>query len=413
MPAARRMSLMLAATLFIVAVAAGTAVAAPITVNLRVEGSTRTLFEGPVSTQPEHIATESSGGSYPCNYKENGPSSEENGPGPGEKKTFEDGGNESATPTTALHDAAIQSGLAFNAKWYGSGKSGTENPGDFFVTQVGPDVELTEPPYDAWGFAVDDTTAVVGGCQIALAPGNEVLWAYNYFNLKHLLSLTGPSFVEVGTPFTLHVSDGQDGQPIQGAAIGEDVGGVTTTIPGSPVTDANGNATILLSHVGTVKLKATQPESVRSNGFTVNVNPPPCGCAEIVQLPKAPPSPPDIARVGGVKSGYVYSRHSAPRLLAGVISVPGGGTLRDVKISLKRTYKGRCYDFSGSKESFARLKCRRPAQFFSVGGSESFSYLLPSRLAPGKYLYEIEAVNDAGQATKPVNGVSRIVFTVR
>src|SRR5438093_265069 len=44
------------------------AIAAPIGVNLRVEGSTRTLFEGKVTTSPETIETASSGGPHPCNY---------------------------------------------------------------------------------------------------------------------------------------------------------------------------------------------------------------------------------------------------------------------------------------------------------------------------------------------------------
>ncbi len=56
-------------------------------------------------------------------------------------------------------------------------------------------------------------------------------------------------------------------------------------------------------------------------------------------------------------------------------------------------------------------KCR--PSFFSVGRSESFSYLLPARLSRGHYTYEIEAVNDAGQTTKLTAGVSRVVFDVK
>jgi hypothetical protein len=105
----------------------GAALAAPVTVNLRVEGSSTTLFEGPVTTQGETISTPSSGGAHPCNYSENGPSSEK---GTSEN---ENGGNISGTPTTALHDAALASGLAFDASWFGSGAS-NGNPGDFFVS---------------------------------------------------------------------------------------------------------------------------------------------------------------------------------------------------------------------------------------------------------------------------------------
>jgi hypothetical protein len=397
----RRMSLAFAAMLIVLALGAATtaAVAAPITVNLRVEGSTKTLFEGPVNVEPifDPPGIEpKSGGDHPCDVKDNG----ENG-------GF---GAAGAPPTAALYDAATAQDLAFDATWY-------ESIHDFDVAQVGEDVADSGGNEAYWGYAVNYTTAEVGGCQIRLSPGSEVLWAYNFFDLTRLLDLTGPSSAQAGVPFTVHVVDGQTGQPVAGAAIGEDVSGVTTTIVGSPVTDASGNATITVNQVGTVKLKATQPESVRSNGLQIAVNPigsVTCACAPAKIVPPPIRNLTDTAKADGVVSGHVYSRRSAPRLLAGVIAVPAGGTLRDVKISLKRTYRGgRCFDFSGSKERFARAKCRRTAPFFSVGGSESFSYLLPSRLPPGRYVYEIEAVNDAGQVTKPVNGAGRVVFKVR
>jgi hypothetical protein len=381
--------------------------AASVTVNLRVEGSTKTLFEGPVATQGETFETPSSGGSHPCDYKENGPGSEED-------KTFEDGGNNSGTPTTALRDAALESGLSFDAEWFGSGSGGKTTPGDFLITQIGSDISEKTSPYDSWGYAVNDTTAVVGGCQIALAPGNEVLWAYNYFNLKHLLSLTGPTSVNAGTPFTVHVADGQTGEPISGAAIGQLVGGVTNTSASSPTTNASGNATVTLGQIGTETLKATQSESVRSNGLAVSVGLASCACAPPIGMRPAPTLvPPDVAKIAGVKNGHVYSRRSAPRLLAGVIEIPAGGTLHQVRISLQRRYRGRCFDFSGSRESFVRTKKCGSATFFSVGGSESFSYLLPARLLKGSYVYDIEGVDGTGQTTKLVSGTSHVVFQVK
>jgi hypothetical protein len=384
------------------------ALAVPVTVNLRVEGSSSTLFEGPVTTQGETFETSTSKALHPCNYKENGASSTEG------TEEDENGGNISGTPTTALRDAALASGLAFDAKWYGSGVTGEGNPGDFFITQVGPDVNETSPPYASWGYAVDDTTAPVGGCQVSLAPGSEVLWAYNYANLKHLLSLSGPSSVTVGTPFTVHVVDGQTGEPISGAAVGQLVSGVTNTSSSSPTTNAAGNATVTLAQTGSVTLKATQVESVRSNGLAVNVVPA-SACACGGPAPVIPPLQPvaDVAKVGGVKNGHVYSRRSAPRVLKGVVEVPSDGTLRQVRISLQRRYRGRCFDFSGSRESFVRTKKCGSAVFFSVGGSESFSYLLPARLPKGSYTYDIEAVNSAGQPTGLVSGISHVVFQVK
>ncbi len=401
-----RVSLALCASLFLALLISAGAQAGSVTVNLRVEGSSKTLYEGPVSTEGETFQTPSTKGeSHPCDYSDNGHSEFEG-------EVFTNGGAPSGTPTTALRDAALAAGLEFNANW-------STSLGDFFVTQFGPDIEQAEPPYAAWGYAVNDTTAPVGGCQIRLAPGNEVLWAYNYFNLKHLLSLSGPASASVSSPITVHVVDGQTGAPISGAAIGEDVAGVTTTIPGTPVTDAQGNATIALAHTGTVELKATQAESVRSGALTVCVHNGNDGtCGTTVQTPlvaKSMPSivtAPDVAKVGGVESGRHYSRHKGPRVLSGLIQVPAGQTLREVRISLVRSKGKRCMSFNGSKAMFVRARCGKK-RFFSIGSSESFSYLLPSALPRGRYVYDVEAVNDGGQVTKLVPGVSHVVFYVK
>lgn len=397
MNTSRRMLPVLAGfVLSLVLVLSASASAAPVTVNLRVEGSTKTLFEGPVGTEGiAGITTESSPTPEPCDFKDDGSNKGE--------------GPDAATPTAALYDAAIANGLAFNAEWEGKYN-------DFFVSQVGTDVNQSVEPYDSWGYAVNYTTANVGGCQFQLAPGSEVLWAYNYFNLKHLLSLSGPASVTVGVPFTVRVTDGQTGEPISGAAIGQVAGGVTTTIPSSPLTNANGDATLTLSREGAVKLKATQELSVRSNGLSVSVAAlaSGCTCDLVPTIPgPAPVLPLDVARGGGVNNGHRYTRGSAPRLLSGTVEVPYGGTLRQVRISLQRRFHNRCFDFSGSRESFVRTKKCGSAAFFSVGGSESFSYLLPARLPKGSYIYDIEAIDSAGQATKLVSGISHVVFQVK
>lgn len=373
--------------------------AAPITVNLRVEGSTKTLYEGSVATGAESISTTSSGGAHECDVKDNGA----NG-------GF---GVSSGTPTTALYDAALVERLSFDATW-------SSEFNDFLVTQVGSDANETKAPFASWGYAVNYTTAGVGGCQFQLAPGSEVLWAYNYFNLSHLLSLSGPASANVGTPFALHVVDGQTGAPIAGAAIGEDVAGVTTTIPGSSLTDAEGNATILLSHLGAVKLKATQAESVRSGGLAVCVhsgNDGTCGTSA-PGAPKVEPAPfdrpPPVFAVtpGGVKSGHHYRRGKGPRILTGTVQVSNGRYLRAVRISLQRKHGRKCQTLSGAKAAFVRSRCG-VARFFSVGNSTSFSYLLPNALPAGSYVYEVQATEAGGSMTAPITRTSHVVFYVR
>jgi hypothetical protein len=397
-----RMSLTLCTALCFAVLGGAVAQAAPISVNLRVEGSSATLYEGPIATEAEEISTLSSGGAHPCDVKDDG--------------SNEGFGVSSGTPTTALHDAAIADGLKFDATWSSTYK-------DFLVTEVGPDANGGPPEYPSWGYAVNYTTAGVGGCQFQVAPGSEVLWAYNYSNLQHLLSLSGPTNANVGSPVTLRVVDGQTGAPVAGAAIGEDVAGVTTTIPGSPSTNAEGNATVTLVHTGTVKLKATQPESVRSNGISVCVhdgNDGTCGTTlpGVVGVKDAPgtmhvtPVAGDTATIGGVKNGRRYSRRKGPRILQGLVQVPAGGTLREVRISLQRRNGKRCMVFSGTKEAFVRAHCG-VRRFFPVGAAESFNYLLPASLPPGRYVYDIEAIDGTGDATKLVPGVSHVVFYVK
>jgi hypothetical protein len=391
----RRISLVLGAVSLAGLLVATGALATPITVDLRVEGSAKTLFEGPVSVEPiapsPGIETASSEGGHPCDLKDNG--------------QYPPGGAAAPTPTAALYDASVAGKLDFNASW-------SSEYNDFLVSQVGADVEGGAPAYEAWGYAVNYTTAAVGGCQFRLAPGSEVLWAYNYFNLGHLLNLTGPTSVEVGAPFKVKVSDGQTGEPVAGASIGEDVEGVTGTISSSTATDANGEATVTLNQAGTVKLKATQAESVRSNGLSVSVDSVPSGPDEVIP-PSAPAETIDLPTIKGVANGHLYPRRRAPRVLAGVITVPAGGTLHQVQISLERRHHKHCSQFRGRSGRFVRMRCRGAAEFFSVGGAESFSYLLPWRLPRGRYVYDVRAIDDSGKVTKLVNGESHVVFRVK
>jgi hypothetical protein len=386
---------------------ATTAVAAPIVVNLRVEGSTKTLYEGPVNTEavaaPPGVETKSSGGSHPCDVQDNGENGGFAAPG--------------ATPTVALRNAAAAQGFEFDATWFAS-------INDFDIEQIGEDIANNGKNGEFWGYAVNFTTAEIGGCQFRLAPGSEVLWAYNFFGLPHLLSLTGPTGVNVGTPFTVHVRDGQTGQPVAGAAVGQLVGGVTTTAASSPTTDGNGDATVTLTQPGTETLKATQVESVRSNGLAIcahNGNDGTCGTTNgsgtlaPPPLPKSLPlieSPPEVVRVAGVKNRHSYLRRSAPRILAGSVEVPAGDTLREVRLGLERTNQRHCFAFDGHSATFKRAKCHT-LHFFKVADTTSFSYLLPARLPAGRYVYAIEAVSNGGGVTKLSNGVSRVVFDVK
>jgi hypothetical protein len=384
--------------------------AVPINVHLRVEGNSTTLFEGNVTTDSRVIEApdfpktkgEPLGPPHPhnCDVKDNG--------------EFPAGsfGTPYGNPTTALYDMASSLGLAFNAYWY--------SPlNDFFVNGVGP---LGAEGTESWGYAVNNTTASVGGCQFQLAPGSEVLWASNFGFAKHLLALSGPTAVNAGAPFSVQVTDGQTGEPISEATIGEVAAGVTTPLSATKATDASGRTTLSLDRAGTVTLKAIRSDSVRSNGILVcvhNGNDGSCGTtpagttsAATTPAPRVNVSIANVARIVGIKNGRRYARRVAPRELLGLVKVPAGGTLRDVRIRLERRFHGHCSNFSGAREEFVRARSCGRASFFSVGATESFSYLLPARLPRGRYVYDIEALDSAGHVSNLVSGVSHVVFRV-
>jgi hypothetical protein len=400
---ARLLGAALVALVLTLAVCTGSAAAASF--ELRVEGSAKTLYEGPVTAGPETFEAASSGGAHPCDVTHNTGT-----PGP-----------ELGNATTALRDVALAQGLAFDAEWFGSEVH--PGAGDFFVSQVGEDRNESSPPFDSWGFAVNDVSSEVGGCEVAPETGAEVLWAYNFFNLTHMLRLSGPAGAQTGVPFTVHVVDGTSGAPLSGAAIGETVGGVTTALPGAPTTDASGDATVVLARAGTVTLKATRSDSVRSNGAAVCIHAAGdggCGSASttggggVAGLASGLSAPYKgtfalVAHVSSVVNGRHYSRHGAPRVLAGKVSSHSAVT--GVSLALRRSYKGRCWAYDGVRERFARGRCGR-AEAFKVASTGTFSYLLPGALAPGRYVLDVTGTDVTGNTIALARGTSRVVFYV-
>jgi hypothetical protein len=117
-----------------------------------------------------------------------------------------------------------------------------------------------------------------------------------------------------------------------------------------------------------------------------------------------------VARAAGILDGHVYSRAHAPRILAG--NVLAHTTIASVGLELRREFKGRCYAYNGTSEVFLRAGCGQ-GSFFKVSTAPSFSYLLPTALARGRYVLDLEATDTAGNHTTLARGTSRIVFYVR
>jgi hypothetical protein len=208
------------------------AYAAPTKVKVRVEGATKTLFEGAVTTDAHPVDGNDGSGAHTCDGTNGGASTT---PGP--------------TATGALDDATKLGSLS----WLGTY---TPSLSDFNVSKIGPDAATSSA---FWGVAVQWKSLEVGGCQFKVSPGEEVLWAYDLFSKKHILRLTGPKRAKAGKRFTVKVVDGQTNKPVAGAKVG------------GKKTNSGGIARLRFTKAATKRLKATEPTSVRSNQIAVKV----------------------------------------------------------------------------------------------------------------------------------------------
>src|SRR3954469_1763365 len=184
-------------TLAVLAVAAAcaapaTAAAAQTTVTVRIEGKSKTIFEGPVTPATQTVDGGDGSGPHKC-----------------------DGTNGGANPTpgptaTGVMDTAVR----------GSGRSwqGDFSPTfqDFVVNRIG---STSSTSSQFWNVAVNGKSLEVGGCQAIVKPGQEVLWAFDSFG-KKLLHATGPKQVKAGKVASVTVIDTEKGKAVAGAKIG-------------------------------------------------------------------------------------------------------------------------------------------------------------------------------------------------
>src|SRR3954466_11230383 len=172
--------------------AATTATAAPTYNIVRIEGKTKTLFEGTVKTDVHEVDAGDGSGPHKCDGT-NGGASPTAGP----------------TATGAMDDATKLSGLT----WSGSYDASFD---DFLVNQIGPDAATSSA---FWGVAIQGKSLQVGGCQAIVTAGDEVLWAYDSFN-KKLLRASGPKTTRAGKVTRGKVIDPEKQKPVTGARIG-------------------------------------------------------------------------------------------------------------------------------------------------------------------------------------------------
>lgn len=342
-----------------------TAGAAPTKVNLRVEGSTTTLFEGVVTSD-----TNKPDGDHTCN----GPS-----------------------PTSALFDVTQKNGIAFAATWW-------PGFGDYVIDRIGSDMSGDfVHDFHWWSLWVNNSQSMVGGCQVTLTGSDTALWAY-VESEDTVLGLQGPNTVMVGEPFQVEVKKyDTQGSPstAQGASLS--VGGQSYT------TGRNGRAAITISNESSHTYKASLPGSVRSNAVSTCAYLPGSRFCDTV---RAEVQIDNIAPLGRVLWPSKKRYRRGPRVLKGYVR-PDPSGLKAVKIRLirKTGRKNRvCRGFNFRRERFS-VRCSKSG-YKKVGDRSSWAYQLPGPLAPGLYRLDVKAVDGADNVSRLKFGQSRKYFRV-
>jgi hypothetical protein len=216
-----------ALTVLVFTLACTTASAAPATVQLRVEGSTATIFEGTVRTDGHQI--------------------EQDKNGPQKCDGTNGGANPAAGPTVT---SALDDATAWDGTW-------NSQFSDFLINRIGPD-RATATQF--WGTALNNVPTEAGGCQVQVKNGDQILWAFDMFSAKQFLALSGPKAAKLGKVFKVKVTDSKNAnKPVKGATVA----GVKT--------DAKGVASLALTQKGTLVLKAEAKSAIRSNALVVRV----------------------------------------------------------------------------------------------------------------------------------------------
>jgi hypothetical protein len=345
--------------------AAAPAGAAPVTVDLRIEGPNRTVFEGPVTTDVRGFRFTGDPTVHRCDgtAANQGPSA---APAP--------------TRGAVIAEASERAPFSTHGDWF-------DSLGSPSFTEVGGEDVGYDPATNRYLVEYDNgQSASRGSCGDPVAPGDHVLFAYTDGS-EPLLLLTGPSSARPGETATVKVTDAGDGSAVAGATVGGRVTGADGTAVVGPFTDR-----------GDRDLKAVKPGTVRSNRLRVCVSDGRDGfCGGVAPGAPAPAAPArdTTAPVTTVRlrDGAVFSRRRAPRLLRGRVSEDPSG-LYSVKLRLTQRVGRHCSYFSGRRERFRRMHCGG-GSFMRIGDRADWSYLLPKRLGRGRYVLEAKAIDNA------------------
>jgi hypothetical protein len=358
----------LTAGLLAAALLPSAAAADPVTVDLRIEGPTRTLFEGPVTTDVREFRFTNESTGHRCDG------------------TAALGGQ---SPTPAPTRGAVISRAAATAPFQLEG-TWNDQFGASFATIAGESVGFDPATNRFLAEYENDRFASLGACADTVQTGDDVLFAYGDGS-EALLELSGPPQADPGDSVALKVTNAATGAPIAGAIVA------------GQVTGADGTATVgPLADVAHADFKAARSGAIRSNRLRVCVTDRDCAIVDT-----GAPS----ARIRGIRDGRRFAHGKGPREFKGTVGEDPAG-LRAVRLSLQRKLDGRCSAYSVRRERFVKRRCGAHPSF-TIGDDSDWSYLLPERLGKGRYDLRVVAVDGAGNRDRVRRGRNRVLFKVR
>jgi hypothetical protein len=309
--------------------------------------------------------------------------------------------------------------LATKGNWQGSWYG--EGIGYSVETILGESHLFSGPTY--WEFWLDNAPAAKGVCEQEIKDGDTLLFFPGCYGTEcpapsNPLGIEAPTVAEQGSPVQAKVTSYENGTGTPSPAAGATVSyeGRTTT------TDASGLATLTFASTGEQEVKVTAPSSIRTettvcvhNGDDGNCGttaPAGTGGVESYKAASAPYRGPFalVADVTTIHDGELFRHGQGPRILAGQIDAHS--TVTSVDLALRRSYRGRCSAYDGTSERFVKASCGHDSEF-KAATAGNFSYLLPARLGPGRYVLDVTAMDLAGNTLALARGTSRLVFFVR
>jgi hypothetical protein len=378
--------------------APGPAVAAPVTVNLRVEGPTKTAFEGPVTTDLRTFRFTGDPADHQC-----------------DGTAANSGDSPSPVPTrgAAIATASEQAPFSILGTW------NDQFGGATFEEVGGESVAFDSASGAFFGEFKNWQPSNYGACGDPIATGDEVLFAYGPFGAP-LLQLTGPVRAAPGEAVPVKVVDGATGAPVGGASVA------------GAATGADGTATVGPLARGETDLKASKDGAIRSNrlrvcvtdgadgfcgttrpGETTSSTAPPAQEFSVPSTAARPDRTKPHAKLLGIREQQRFRRGRGPRVLRGTVA--DESPLLAVKLRLTRSKRGKCWTYSSRRERFRRARCGiANGYWFTIGDEAEWSYLLPRRLKRGRYVLDVKAIDRSyNRDEERRRGDNRVVFHVR